>query len=48
MARRAANDKSTVNDNRTDVAVLTVNWDVDFATFTSISAYSAYDNLPRD
>jgi len=42
---RAANEKSTVNDNRTDVAVLTVNWDVDFATFTSISAYSAYDNF---
>ena len=38
-------NRTTVNDNRTDVAALTVNWDVDFATFTSISAYSAYDNF---
>lgn len=41
---KGANDRSTVNDNRTDVAAVTVNWDIDLATFTSISAYSAYDN----
>jgi len=35
-----------ISDNsavRTDVGALTVNWDVDFATFTSITAYSKYD-----
>ncbi len=35
-----------IGDNaeyRTDLGALTVNWDFDFATFTSISAYSAYD-----
>ncbi|MEE4144970.1 MAG: TonB-dependent receptor, partial [Halieaceae bacterium] len=40
---RAAYDLPDNYENRTDVAVVTVNWDVDFATFTSISAYSAYD-----
>ena len=40
---RAAYDLSDTRDVRTDVGVLTVNWDVDFATLTSISAYSAYD-----
>lgn len=39
----AAFDFSNETKNRTDVAVVTVNWDVDFATFTSISAYSQYD-----
>jgi outer membrane receptor protein involved in Fe transport len=35
-----------VDDNlntRTDVFALTINWDVDFATFTSITALSEYD-----
>lgn len=32
---------------RTDVFALTVNWDVNFATLTSISAYSAYDRSRR-
>ena len=40
---RAAYDLSDNYENRTDVGVVTLNWDVDFATFTSISAYSAYD-----
>jgi len=40
---RAAFDLADTKDVRTDVGVLTVNWDIDFATLTSISAYSAYD-----
>ena len=31
------------NTNKTDVFVATVNWELDFATLTSISAYSGYD-----
>ena len=31
------------NTNKTDVFVATVDWELDFATFTSISAYSGYD-----
>jgi outer membrane receptor protein involved in Fe transport len=31
------------NENQTNVFALTVNWDLDFATLTSISAYSDYD-----
>lgn len=39
----AAYDLPDNYENRTDVAAITINWDVGFATFTSISAYSAYD-----
>jgi len=41
---RGAGDLSDDSNTGTDVAALTVNWNLDFATFTSISAYSAYDN----
>ncbi|MEM8661193.1 MAG: TonB-dependent receptor, partial [Pseudomonadota bacterium] len=40
---RGAGDVITSSDIRTDLTALTVNWDLDFATLTSISAYSAYD-----
>ena len=40
---KAAYDLPDDYENKTDVGVITVNWDVDFATLTSISAYSAYD-----
>jgi iron complex outermembrane receptor protein len=40
---KAAFDLSNSSEVRTDVGAITVNWDVDFATFTSISAYSKYD-----
>jgi iron complex outermembrane receptor protein len=40
---KAAFDIGDNAEVRTDVAAITVNWDVDFATFTSISAYSKYD-----
>jgi len=40
---RAAFDLADSKDVRTDVGAITINWDLDFATFTSISAYSAYD-----
>ena len=39
----AAFDFSDDLETDTDVFALTVNWDLDFATFTSISAYSSYD-----
>lgn len=39
----AAFNVADTNDTRTDVFALTLNWDVDFATLTSISAYSHYD-----
>jgi iron complex outermembrane recepter protein len=39
-----ASDITTENNTRTDVFGLTVNWDAGFATLTSISAYSAYEN----
>ena len=39
----AAFDLGDNTEVRTDVAAITVNWDIDFATFTSITAYSAYD-----
>ena len=39
----AAFDVSDDRQTDTDVAVLTVNWDLDVATLTSISAYSAYE-----
>jgi iron complex outermembrane receptor protein len=38
-----AGDVSEENSTDTDVFALTVNWDLDFAQFTSISAYSGYD-----
>jgi iron complex outermembrane receptor protein len=38
----AAFDLSDSSEIRTDVGAITVNWDIDFATFTSITAYSAY------
>jgi iron complex outermembrane receptor protein len=40
---KAAFDLSDERENRTDVFALTVNWDLDFATFTSVSSYSKYD-----
>ncbi|MBE9540147.1 MAG: TonB-dependent receptor, partial [Proteobacteria bacterium] len=40
---KAAFDLGDNSEVRTDVGALTVNWDVGFATFTSISAYSKYD-----
>ncbi|MEH6587426.1 MAG: TonB-dependent receptor [Halioglobus sp.] len=40
---KGATDKEDYNNNETDVFALTVNWDLPFATFTSISAYSGYD-----
>jgi outer membrane receptor protein involved in Fe transport len=39
-----ASDITTENNTRTDVLGLTVNWDLDFAMLTSISAWSAYEN----
>ena len=40
---RAAFDFSDWDDTQTDVFALTLNWHLDLATVTSISAYSAYD-----
>ena len=40
---QAAYDLPNYSEVRTDVGALTVNWDVDFANFTSITAYSKYD-----
>ena len=40
---QAAFDLGDDTEVRTDVAAITVNWELDFATFTSISAYSKYD-----
>ncbi|MBN7796984.1 TonB-dependent receptor [Parahaliea mediterranea] len=36
-------DFEDYTDTDTDVAAVTLNWDLDFATFTSITAYSAYE-----
>lgn len=44
---RAAYDFSDWDDTETKVFALTANWELDFATFTSISAYSAYDFLSQ-
>jgi outer membrane receptor protein involved in Fe transport len=38
-------DADNRNSTDTEVFALTVDWDLDFATFTSISAYSAYDRM---
>jgi iron complex outermembrane recepter protein len=40
---KAAFDYVDVNDTDLDNVVATVNWELDFATFTSITAYSHYD-----
>jgi len=40
---KGASDVTSNGDVRTDLVALTANWDLAFATFTSISAYSAYD-----
>ena len=40
---KGAGDVNGFNTNKTDVFVATVNWELDFATLTSISAYSGYD-----
>ncbi len=39
----AAFDFMSINDTTIDTAVATVNWELDFATFTSITAYSQYE-----
>ncbi len=40
---QGAGDAGTRKTTETEVFALTVDWDLDFATFTSISAYSAYE-----
>lgn len=40
---QGAGDVDGGSDNRTDVFAITVDWELDFATLTSISSYSAYD-----
>jgi len=40
---KGAGDIGDDNETETNVFAVTVNWDVNFATFTSISAYSGYD-----
>jgi outer membrane receptor protein involved in Fe transport len=40
---KAAFDLDDSADVRTDVGALTLNWDIEFATMTSISAYSGYE-----
>jgi outer membrane receptor protein involved in Fe transport len=40
---KAAFDFVDANETDLDNVVVTVNWELDFATFTSISAYSEYD-----
>ncbi|AQA19271.1 hypothetical protein BST95_14485 [Halioglobus japonicus] len=42
---KGAGDVSTRKPTETDVFAITVDWHLDFATFTSISAYSAYELL---
>lgn len=39
----AAFDYSDSNETELDTAVATLNWELDFATFTSITAYSEYE-----
>lgn len=41
---KGAADADGGSVTKTDVFALTANWDLDFATFTSISAYSSYDS----
>ncbi len=40
---KAAFDLADNKEVRTDVGAITANWSLDFATLTSISAYSSYD-----
>ena len=40
---KGAGDVDSRNHNETDVFAVTVDWELEFATLTSISAYSAYD-----
>ncbi|WP_279244850.1 TonB-dependent receptor [Candidatus Litorirhabdus singularis] len=42
---KGAGDADNRSSTDTDVFALTVDWQLDFATFTSISAYSAYDRM---
>ncbi|MEO0438894.1 MAG: TonB-dependent receptor plug domain-containing protein, partial [Pseudomonadota bacterium] len=42
---QGASDAPNARDVETDVFALTVNWDLAFATFTSISAYSGYTRI---
>jgi outer membrane receptor protein involved in Fe transport len=42
---KGAGDAGTRKTTDTEVLALTIDWHLDFATFTSISAYSAYDLL---
>ncbi|MEO0436061.1 MAG: TonB-dependent receptor [Pseudomonadota bacterium] len=44
---QGASDSPNDRDVDTDVFALTVSWDADFATFTSISAYSGYTRLDQ-
>lgn len=41
---RGAGDVDGASTTKTDVFAVTVDWDLDFATLTSISAYSSYDS----
>ena len=41
---KGAVDVDGGSDTTTDVFAVTVDWELDFATFTSISAYSSYDS----
>ncbi|MDX1734100.1 MAG: TonB-dependent receptor, partial [Halioglobus sp.] len=41
---KGAGDVDARSVTKTDVLAVTANWDLDFATFTSISAYSSYDS----
>jgi outer membrane receptor protein involved in Fe transport len=41
---KGASEVDGGSDTETDVFAVTVDWELDFATFTSISAYSSYDS----
>ncbi|MEH6610669.1 MAG: TonB-dependent receptor [Halioglobus sp.] len=40
---KGGQDVAAVDEYETDVFALTVNWDLDFATFTSVTGYAAYE-----
>ena len=42
---KGAGDAGSRKETNTEVFALTVDWELDFATFTSLTAYSAYDLL---
>ncbi len=42
---KGAGDADNRASTETEVLALTIDWQLDFATFTSISAYSAYDRM---